>query len=110
MTAPAESRVEGQHRSLWPISRQCRVDFLRVVADIPEGALFTVNTIRAELDAAQIPDKARGGLMAGAMKAGLCAQAVELIDGFGPVVLHVPSTGPSANASGVKVYRRTRKE
>lgn len=111
MTTPAEARSEGQHRSLWPLTDQCRDDFMRIVQDVPVGALFHVNSIREALDAAQIPDKARGGLMSGAMKAGFCEQVVQLVPDFGPVVWHVPSTGARTNASGVKVYRRTaRKE
>jgi hypothetical protein len=107
MTAPTDLRNEGQHRSLWPLTDQCREDFMRIVAAIPIGALWSVNSIRPELDLAQIPDKARGGLMSGAIKAGLCEEAREVIEGFGVVVLHVPSTGARTNASGVKVYRRT---
>lgn len=106
MTTPAEARVEGQHRSLWPLTDQCRDDFMRIVADVPIGRLFSVNDIRSELDMAQIPDRARGGLMSGAIKAGLCAEAREIHEGR-LVVLHEPSTGPRTNASGVKVYRRT---
>ncbi|EYR64658.1 hypothetical protein N866_07030 [Actinotalea ferrariae CF5-4] len=69
------------------------------------GAEFTVNDVREELDDAEIPDRARGGLFAKAVKAGLIRPVVLDVDGE-----RVPktraSTGATANAARVRVYLR----
>lgn len=80
-------------------------DFMRIIADLPTGTEFTVNEIRDQLDAASIPPRARGGLFYGAGKAGLIAPVTVTVSGR-EVPVFVPSTGQSANAAMVRVYRR----
>lgn len=95
----------GQARSLWPCTDLTRADFTAIIEAIPTGQTFTVNTIRPALDAAEIPDRMRGGLMNAVCREGLCQPLKHLIEGvLVPVV--VPSTGPSAHAASVRVYRK----
>lgn len=70
------------------------------------GEIVTVNTLREELDAAQVPAGARSPKLRAACLAGLLEPY--MIDVAGQrVQASVPSTGKSAKGAGVKVYRRT---
>lgn len=80
-------------------------DFMRIIADLPPGTEFTVNEVRAQLDAAGIPPRVRGGLFYGAGKAGLIAPVTVTVAGR-EVPVFVPSTGQTANAAMVRLYRR----
>lgn len=95
MTAAA--KVYGQQLSIDDLLTGDVDAFLDVITDVRVGAEFTVNDVRARLDAAGVPDKARGGLFAKACKAGLIRPAVIDVDGHS-YPKTVPSTGASANA------------
>lgn len=96
------AKTEGQEASLATLTEQTWDAFKLVLAVVPDGALFTVNTVRVFLDWADIPVSARGGLFARAARAGLMEPALHM--GY---QLFEPSLGSSANGAGVKVYRRT---
>lgn len=89
MTRPAP-RLE-----YWP-------DFLRILACWQPGSHLTVNALRDDLDAAQIPSTARGGLFSQAVNCGY----LKPVRAFGGDVF-VASTGGSANRSSVRVYAVT---
>ena len=99
-TDPAALREAGQMASLFAVSDTTRQDFERILTLAPIE--FSSNDIRALLDLAQIPEKVRGGMFAAAVKAGLIAPMT--IDGY---PCRVPSTGLSAHAATVRMYRRT---
>jgi hypothetical protein len=90
--ARPEPRLE-----FWP-------DFLRILARCQPGSHVTVNALRDDLDAAQIPTPARGGLFSQAVNRGY----LEPVRAFGGD-LFVASTGSSANHSSVRVYTLTRR-
>ena len=101
MSDPAELKTEGQAASVATVSRQTFDDFAAILTMFPPGAQITVNHIRDFLDLADIPASARGGLFAGAVKAGLVEPV--LIGGY---PARVPSSGRSAHCATVVVYRR----
>ena len=96
---PAELKAEGQMRSLFAVSDTTRQDFERILRTVPFE--FSINDCREALDLAQIPEKARGGMFAAAVKAGLIAPMT-----VGGYPCRVPSTGLSAHAATVRMYRR----
>ena len=98
---PADLKAEGQEQSLASLTAETWDAFKVVLATVPAGALFTVNTVRVFLDWADIPVAVRGGLFARAARAGLMAPATHM--GY---ELHEPSLGTSAKGAGVRVYRR----
>lgn len=79
----------------WPV-------FCRILQRARPGADITVNVLRDDLDAAQIPATARGGLFAQAVNTGYL-EPVRLFGGD----VYVPSTGDSAHRARVRLYRRT---
>jgi hypothetical protein len=98
-TDPAELREAGQMRSLFAVSDTTRQDFERILRLAPVE--FSSNDIREYMDLAQIPESARGGLFAAAVKAGWIVPL--MVQGY---PARVPSTGPSAHTATVRVYRR----
>jgi len=104
-------KAEGQARSLWPCTDTTRGDFLAIVEAIPVGQFVSINTTRDQLDAACIPDKMRGALWGAAIAEGLLEPLTHYIDAeMGTVPVLVPSTGPSAHRSHVRLYQRIPKE
>ena len=99
-TDPAALREAGQMASLFAVSDTTRQDFERILRLAPVE--FSINDLRCLLDLANIPDRARGGLFAAAVKAGLIVPLI--VQGY---PARVPSTGPSAHTATVRVYRRT---
>ena len=97
---PADLKAEGQMRSLFAVSDTTRQDFERILRDAPE--MFDCNTIREQMDAAQIPPSARGGLFAQAVTAGLIAP-LTTPDGY---EIRTKSKGASAHNATVRIYRR----
>jgi len=95
------TKQEGQEQSQAAVTESTWSAFKVVLATVPAGALFTVNTIRCFLDWADIPISARGGLFARAARAGMMTPAT--YEGY---ELHEPSLGSSAKGAGVRVYRR----
>jgi len=59
---PAELREAGQMRSLFAVSDTTRQDFERILRAVPFE--FSINDCRDMMDAADIPEKVRGGLFA----------------------------------------------
>ena len=98
---PADLKRDGQERSLGSLSATTWDAFKLVLATVPPGALFTVNSVRVFLDWADIPEGKRGGLFARAARAGMMAPAMS-----GPYTLMEPTEGTSGKGAGVKVYRR----
>ena len=96
---PADLKAEGQMRSLFAVSDTTRQDFERILRAVPFE--FSINDCRDMMDAADIPEKVRGGLFAAAVKAGLIAPFT-----VGGYAARVPSTGLSAHTASVRVYRR----
>ena len=96
------TKQEGQEQSLASLTEETWDAFKVVLAAVPAGALFTVNTVRVFLDWADIPVSVRGGLFARAARAGMMRPAMS-----GPYTLQEPSQGTSAKGAGVKVYTRT---
>lgn len=100
-------KQEGQARSVERTYPTGQDAFFAILRTFPVGQLLSVNDLRLRLDGAEIPDSARGGLFAGAVKAGLLEPSM-LPDGLGGAVPHrIPSTGTSAHKATVRVYRRT---
>jgi hypothetical protein len=95
------AKTEGQEQSLAAVTEQTWAAFTMVLAIVPAGSLFTVNTVRVFLDWADIPVSARGALFARAARAGMMSPATHM--GY---ELHEPSLGSSAKGAGVRVYRR----
>lgn len=79
--------------------------FFAVMEQIPPGQRFTVNDVRASLDALGIPNTKRGGLFESARHAGLIERAG--VSMYGTYVLStVPSSGRSARHARVASWRR----
>lgn len=76
-----------------------------VIESIPSGRRFTVNDLRDRLDAANIPASARGGLFARASRLGLI-EPVRITAWGVTADVYVASTGDTAHAATVRVYRR----
>lgn len=95
------AKTDGQEQSLVALTAETWDAFKLVLATVPAGALFTVNTVRVFLDWADIPVAVRGGLFARAARAGMMSPAMHL--GY---ELHEPSMGSSAKGAGVRIYRR----
>lgn len=105
MTTPAQDlKAQGQQDSLLGLLDDGE-RFLGIVAAYEPGTTLSVNDLRGQLDAAGIPDSARGGLFAKAVKAGLLVKETILHAGR-DIAVTVPSTGLSAHAATVQVYRR----
>ena len=91
--------------SLLALTDQTSRDFDRVLRSWPLGAPFTVNDLRPYLDAADIPEKARGVLFNAACRRGVIERATVDVDGQ-RFLLSRPSSGESAKGHAVSVYRR----
>jgi hypothetical protein len=88
------------------LSDETREAFLRIVKSVSPGRRVTVNHLRDLLDAAGIPEQARGGLFDGACRAGLLEPVRVQVEAEWADV-YVASTGESARRSRVRLYRRT---
>jgi hypothetical protein len=105
-TSPASGAAEGQRRkeigqaaSLFTLNLVHRLNFEAILKTAP--ATFSINDIRDAMDRLMIPDKARGGLFAGAVAARLIRPLY--VQGY---PCRVPSTGVSAHSATVVVYER----
>lgn len=106
MTAATVAKDAGQERSVDGLTGAEVTAFMEAIANVRPGVEFTVNDVRAELDAAGVPLVSRGGLFCKAAKAGLIAPAVLTVGGRA-YPKTVPSTGYTAHAARVRVYVRT---
>ena len=97
---PADLKAEGQMASLFAVSDTTRQDFERILRCVPFE--FSINDCRDLMDAADIPEGARGGLFSAAIKAGLI---VRKMTADGPP-WRIPSTDPKTHGAYVQVYRR----
>jgi hypothetical protein len=77
-------------------------DFLRILQRVPAGQTITVNHLRDDLDAAQIPETSRGGLFSQACNTGHLTPLT--VHGVGDI--YQPSTGDTAHRARVRVYTR----
>lgn len=94
-----DAKTAGQALSVAPLTDTTRQEFTRILATMP--AVFSVNDCRERLDIAQIPPRARGGLFAGAIAAGLITPYMT-----GGYIARVQSEGPSAHRATVVLYQR----
>ncbi len=94
-----------QEISLIELSEDTEAAFMTVIASVPVGRKFTVNDVRRRLDAAEVPAGQRGGLFNRAIAAGLILPVKVSAWGVDYDV-RVPSTGETAHAATVRVYRR----
>ena len=106
MTTTLEAKREGQARSRLRLTDEQLEAFMVLIRDQPVGARFSANTLREELDRAEIPAASRGGLFNKAAKAGLIEPLV-MTDGEIRQTVRNPSTGRSAHHAPVNVYERT---
>jgi hypothetical protein len=95
----------GRQLALDVLREDALVTFRRIIQTIEPGRLVSVNSLRPLLDAADIPNQARGGLFSQACTAGLL-EAAKTPEGYD---ITIKSTGDSANGSSVRLYRRTTK-
>lgn len=87
------------------LSDETREAFARIIKSVSPGRRVTVNHLRDLLDAAGIPEQARGGLFDGACRQGLLRPVkVQLGDEWHDV--YVRSTGVSAHGARVRLYER----
>lgn len=107
--SPAEARalkVDGQERSGARLTDEHRAAFrAAVLARVAPGEGFTINDVRAELDAAGVPPATRGRLFALAAGEGLIEAMTFRYRG----TLHpatIPSDGRSAHGKPVTVWVR----
>ena len=77
------------------------------IACCAPGSTVTANTLRDELDGADVPANVRAPLMKAACKAGLLEPVMRTTVTGQMVHDSVPSTGKSAKGAHVKLYRRT---
>ena len=97
-----ELKEQGQSRSVATLSTETWDAFSAILEMYSAGTRLSVNDVRVWLDIAQIPEKARGGLFAGAVKSGLLSP-VTTEDGF---EVRVKSTGLSAHRATCRLYVR----
>jgi hypothetical protein len=95
-------KEQGQSRSVAALSAETWDAFALILGMFEPGARLSVNDIRHWLDWGQIPDSARGGLFAQAVRKGLLVP-VTTADGF---EVRVKSTGLSAHRATCRLYRR----
>jgi hypothetical protein len=76
-------------------------DFLRIIETVPAGDEVTSNLLRDKLNAADIPEKSRGGLFSQAVNQGYLRPVARGYE---------PSTGETANRAVVRIYRRTKQQ
>lgn len=101
------AKKAGQQLSLLALPEVATETFLRIVDTVVPGTEVSVNTLRDRLDAAEVPERARGGLFSAALKARLL-EPVVLTDAAGrSTPYREPSSGASAHRAPVQVYRRT---
>lgn len=94
-TTGRELRDQGTQLSLLPLTDGTRETFDAVLATwAASGVPFTSDHLRDDLDAAQVPESARGGLMQGAYKRGLIV----------PTGAYVQSTHPATHAHPVRQW------
>lgn len=79
--------------------------FTAIVESIPAGRTFTVNDLRARLDAAGVPDAKRGVLFTNACRA-LLIEPVRVSQWGRTSDVFVASSGSSAHRARVRLYRR----
>lgn len=98
-------KAEGIARSGERLTEEHRAAFRAIVAAIEPGVWFSINDVREQLEAAEIPPSSRAHLFYAAVKAGLIDPVSFSVRG--QVVAHqVRSTGRSAHNARVNVYER----
>lgn len=100
------AKREGQMASLLDLLEDPVEMFLDLVRALPAGHEFSVNLLRTRLDEYGVPEKSRAGLFAKACGLGLITP-LTLASGDRAVAVTEPSTGRSAHAAHVRVYRRS---
>ena len=95
----------GQQQSLSILLEEDVANFDRIIRSYKPGTHLSINTVRAQLDALDIPDSSRGGLFSRAVKAGWIRQ-LTVASGGREYPVTEPSTGRSAHNARVKVYVR----
>lgn len=97
--------MTGRQLALDVLGDETKEAFSRIIRSVAPGRRVTVNHLRDLLDAAGIPEQARGGLFDGACRHGLLRPVkVALGDEWHDV--YVRSTGESAHGARVRLYER----
>ena len=108
MSAPAvDLKREGQDRSQLQLTPEQARDLMLTIDRRPAGIELSANDLRPRLDHLGVPERARGGLFGRAVAAGLLEPVMLRLYGGGETPKRIPSTGRSAHAAHVLVYRRT---
>ena len=97
---PAELKAHGQMVSLFDLTDTTWQEFARILRTMPDE--FSTNDCRRLLDLADIAPSKRGALFNRALAERLVTKKVT-VDGY---PARIPSTGTSAHAAYVQVYRR----
>jgi hypothetical protein len=98
-------KIEGIARSSTRLTDEQRDAFLAAVVALAPGTWFSINDIRDQLDAGQVPPGSRAHLFYAATKAGLIDPVRTEV--FGNLIPYrVRSTGTSAHLAWVNVYER----
>ncbi|MHB1063561.1 MAG: hypothetical protein ACYC1Z_03550 [Georgenia sp.] len=106
LTEGARRRDAGQQQSLGILLADDVANFDRIIASYPVGDKVSINLVRSQLDAVEIPESSRGGLFSRAVKGGVLAPAT-VVAGGQEFPIFEASTGTSANRARVRVYVRT---
>ena len=96
----------GRQLALDVLSGETHETFRRIIRSVEPGRRLTANSLRDLLDAADIPETARGGLFAKAVQSGLLRPVTVVYEG-GTADVYVPSSGESAKGARVRLYERT---
>jgi len=103
-------KLAGQQLSLEAATRLDSDVVLDAVGRRSPGTVMSLNTIREELDAAEVPASVRAGLMRRACEEQLLEpymHTVTVDEHEVSIHLGIPSDGKSAKGAHVKLYRRT---
>lgn len=106
MTAGQQALPLGRQLPLAILTDETSRSFRRILRSIEPGRRLTANSIRDLLNAADIPEPARGGLFTKAAAAGLIRVVTVEWDGQRCPV-YVKSDGETAHGSRILLYERT---
>jgi len=105
--AAIEAKREGLEAAAENVTSFDEFTVFNEIATYLPGELVTANTLRDDLDGAEVPANVRAPLMRAACKAGLLEPVMRTTITGQTVHESVPSTGKSAKGAHVKLYRRT---
>lgn len=98
-------KLDGLQLSLLDMLDDDEEAFMSAVRAIRPGTEFSANTLRPVLDAREVPESRRAGLMRKACLAGLAEPVTTTVAGT-VIPTKIPSTGRSAKGAYIILYRR----